>query len=399
MTNFKTLNDLPDIAGAVVLVRVDLNVPFKDGKVTDNSRLQAILPTLNELISKDARIVLLSHFGRPEGQRNPDYSLQPVASTLNALINDTEIQFVDDCIGEKAKNAVSSLKNGDVLICENLRFHAGETDNDPQFAKELASLGEIFISDAFSATHRAHASTVGIADYLPAYAGRLMEAELNALSSALQDPAKPVTAIVGGSKISTKLSVLHNLIEKTDNLILGGAMANTFLYAIGHDVGISLYEPHMKDEALSILEKAEKIGCNFILPKDVVVAKEFKGNAAHEVVLVSDIPADTLALDIGPESVKEINDILNTSKTLLWNGPVGAFETPPFEKATVDIAKHATMLALNGDLYAIGGGGDTVAALEMAKVKDDFSYISTAGGAFLEYIEGKTLPGVAALEN
>lgn len=397
MSDFKTIDDLPDVTGKITLVRVDLNVPFKDGKVTDHSRLQAILPTLKDLSGKKAKIVLLSHFGRPDGQRNPEYSLKPIAKALQKC-TDIPVSFVEDCIGDTAANAVENLDPGHILVCENLRFYSGETDNDADFAKQLADLGDIFINDAFSAAHRAHASTVGIADYLPAYAGRLMEAELSALSSALASPARPVTAIVGGAKISTKLSVLNHLIEKTDNLILGGGMANTFLYAKGHDVGKSLCEPDMKDEALDILHKAKQCGCTFILPTDVVVAKEFKENAVHETVQVSAIPSDSLALDVGPETVKSIQNTLNHSKTVLWNGPLGAFETPPFQKATVDIAKHAAMLSINGDIYAIGGGGDTVAALDMAHVKGDFSYISTAGGAFLEYIEGKTLPGVAALK-
>lgn len=398
MTDFKTIDDLPDVTGRSVIVRADLNVPFKDGRVTDDSRLQALIPTLSNLASKGAKIVIISHFGRPEGERKSEYSLAPIANAFDKLI-DMNIGFADDCVGENVKQQIADLNNGDILVCENLRFHAGETDNDDHFAKQLSDLGDIYINDAFSAAHRAHASTVGITKYLPAYAGRLMERELSALSSALSDPKKPVTAIVGGAKISTKLSVLHHLIEKTDYLVLGGGMANTFLYAKGLDVGKSLCEPDMKDEALAILHKANDVGCEFILPTDVIVAQEFKDNAPHQTVCVSEIPSDSMALDLGPETVKHIQDILNNSKTLLWNGPLGAFETPPFQAATVNIAKQAAMLAVNNDIYAIGGGGDTVGALEMAGVKDDFSYISTAGGAFLEYIEGKTLPGVAALKS
>lgn len=402
MNDFLTLDDLQDITGKTVLVRVDLNVPMKNGQVTDDSRIRAIFPTLKELADQKAKIVLLSHFGRPKGEKNPEFSLKPVMSALNAVLTehqlDLKLRFHNDCIGPDTLNEINAMANGKILLCENLRFYSGEEKNDPAFAEQLAALGDIFVNDAFSAAHRAHASTYGLAELRPAYAGRLMEAELKALSAALESPARPVAAVVGGAKISTKLSVLNHLINKVDYLVLGGGMANTFLHAEGVNVGGSLHEADMAEEARNIMTAAKANGCKILLPQDVVVAKDFKENAPHRNCDIHHIAADEMALDLGEHSIADINTILAECRTILWNGPLGAFEIPPFDKATVEVARKAAQLTEDLTLTSVAGGGDTVSALEHAGVKHLFSYVSTAGGAFLEYIEGSDLPGVRILK-
>jgi len=396
MPGYLTLDEIP-LAHKVVLLRADLNVPMKDGIVTDNARLTRLLPTLQELSKAHAKIVILSHFGRPEGKRNSKYSLRPVAAALQSIWGRT-IAFADDCIGPTALKAISALPEGDILVLENTRFYAGEESNDLQFAKELAALGDVYINDAFSAAHRAHASTEGLAHLLPCAAGRLMQAELTALQKALGHPERPLAALVGGSKISTKLDLLENLIAKVDFLILGGGMANTFLAAEGIKVGKSLFEPDMLDTARTIASKASTQNCRLLLPQDAVVATALQANIATSIVPVGKVPPDSMILDIGPVSTKDIANILQTCKTVIWNGPLGAFEFHPFDRSTVNIARTVAALTKEGKILSVAGGGDTVAALTAAQVIDDFSYVSTAGGAFLEWMEGKTLPGVAALE-
>ncbi|MCK8462553.1 phosphoglycerate kinase [Aliiroseovarius sp. S1339] len=392
---WKTLDDM-DLDGMVVLTRVDINVPVENGQVTDDTRIQRILPTIRDILDAGGKPVLLAHFGRPKGQRVPDMSLSVVRPALEAALG-CPVKFAEDCIGGPAKKAVAGLEKGDVLLLENTRFHEGETKNDGGFAASLAALGNVYCNDAFSAAHRAHASTAGLAHLLPACAGRLMQAELSALEAALGDPERPVVAVVGGAKVSTKLDLLGNLVKRVDHLVIGGGMANTFLAARGIEIGTSLAEHDMADTAREILEKADAAGCEIILPSDVVVAREFAAGAAHETVAVDACPADAMILDAGPETVARITAVFETARTLIWNGPLGAFEIEPFDAATNAAAKAAAELSAAGRLTSVAGGGDTVAALNKADAAKDFTYISTAGGAFLEWMEGKELPGVAAL--
>ncbi|UWP99546.1 phosphoglycerate kinase [Aliiroseovarius crassostreae] len=394
---WKTLDEM-ELAGKVVLTRVDINVPVKDGEVTDDTRIQRILPTIRDILAAGGKPVLLAHFGRPKGERVPDMSLSVVRPALEAALG-RPVKFAEDCIGGPAKQAVAALEEGDVLLLENTRYHAAETKNDPAFAAGLAALGDIYCNDAFSAAHRAHGSTEGVARLLPSCAGRLMQAELSALEAALGQPERPVVAVVGGAKVSTKLDLLGNLVSKVDHLVIGGGMANTFLAAQGIDVGKSLAEHDMADTAREILAKADTVGCEVILPSDVVVAREFAAGAASETVPADACPADAMILDAGPESVAKIADTLSTAKTLIWNGPLGAFEIEPFDAATNAAAAKAAELSADGKLTSVAGGGDTVAALNKAGATERFTYISTAGGAFLEWMEGKELPGVAALSN
>ncbi|HLT79017.1 MAG TPA: phosphoglycerate kinase [Ferrovibrio sp.] len=395
MPRFRTLDDA-DVAGKVVLTRVDLNVPMKDGKITDDLRISRILPTLHELSRKGARVVVLSHFGRPDGKPVPDMSLKPVAAALATALG-SPVAFAEDCVGAPAKEAIAKLKPGGIVMLENTRFHAAEEKNDPALAKEMAALGDIYVNDAFSCAHRAHVSTEALAHLLPAYAGRNMEVELKHLEAALIAPEKPVAAVVGGAKVSTKLELLGNLLGRVDKLIIGGGMANTFLFAQGREIGKSLCEKNMADTARDILREAVARGCAVLLPDDVVVAKEFKAGAASKVVPADRCPADQMILDIGPVSASRLGTLLADCRTLVWNGPLGAFETPPFDAGTVMVARTAAALTASGRLLSVAGGGDTVAALRHAGVAEEFSYVSTAGGAFLEWLEGKELPGVAAL--
>ena len=393
---FKTIHDL-DIAGKRVLVRVDFNVPMKDGQVTDMTRIQRTVPTLQELSAKGARVIVMSHFGRPNGAIVPEMSLQPIALALGEVLDGKPVKFVPDCIGADAEAAVASLGDGDFAMLENLRFHGGEENNDAAFAARLAALGNCYVSDAFSTSHRAHASTEAIAKLLPSAAGRLMQMEVEALTSALDSPEHPVAAVVGGAKVSSKLDVLGNLSAKVDVLIIGGAMANTFLHAQGVNVGKSLCEADMADSVMSIMSKAKSHGCEIVIPGDAVVASEFKEGASTQTVLVNAVPSDMMILDVGPQSIAMINHHLGASKTLVWNGPLGAFETMPFDVGTNAAAQMAARLTTEGVLTSVAGGGDTVAALAHAGVLNDFSYVSTAGGAFLEWLEGKKLPGVTVL--
>lgn len=393
--NFQSLRDM-NLQGKRVLLRADLNVPARRGKVTDTTRIDRLKPTIDFLREAGAQVLILSHFGRPEGEQNPEMSLAFLTPTLEERWG-CDIRFSPDCIGPKAEAVIAKMIGGDVTLLENVRFYKEEKDNDPGFAAKLAALGDIYVNDAFSAAHRAHASTEGLAHFLPSAAGLLMEQELNALDAALERPEKPVAAIVGGSKISTKLGVLNNIVQKVDYLILGGAMANTFLYAQGADVGSSLCETDMKDEALKIAETAKKCGCEIVLPIDSVVVAELKLNAPSETVLSQAIAHDKMAIDVGPQSLAYVEAILEKSKTLLWNGPMGVFEIKPFDNGTNALAHKAAALTKAGQLISIAGGGDTVAALENAQVCGDFTYISTAGGAFLEWLQGESLPGVAAL--
>ncbi|WP_306253049.1 phosphoglycerate kinase [Parvularcula sp. IMCC14364] len=394
--SFRKIDDISDIAGKRALVRVDFNVPMADGKVSDATRLERALPTIRDLVSRSAKVILLSHFGRPKGARVPEMSLAPVAEALRSLL-DCEVHFAEDCIGDAAKIAVSTMRGGEVLLLENTRFHAGEEANDPAFAQELAENGDLYINDAFSAAHRAHASTEGVAHLLPAAAGRAMERELDYLAAALSAPERPMMAVVGGAKVSTKLDVLTNLIDKADYLVVGGGMANTFLLALGRTIGKSLAEPDLVAKAQEIIEKAKANACEILLPQDVVVATEFVAGAKSNAKSADDVAATEMILDLGPASVDQIAEKMERCKTLVWNGPLGAFETEPFHVATVEAARFAGKLARAGKLVAVAGGGDTVAALNQAGVADDFTYISTAGGAFLEWMEGKSLPGVEAL--
>jgi phosphoglycerate kinase len=394
---FKSIDDL-DVRGKRVLVRADLNVPVKNGRVTDSTRIDRTAITLRELLGRGARVVLLAHFGRPNGKRVPEMSLRPVLEPLSKALGGKPVAFAEDCIGEPARKAVAALKDGELVLLENLRYHAAEEKNDPLFARELASLGDLYVNDAFSCAHRAHASTEAIARLLPSAAGRLMEAELDHLSKALENPARPVAAIVGGAKISTKLDLLGNLVKKVDLLVIGGAMANTFLAAQGVQIGASLAERDMAETARQILLAARTEHCEILLPTDVVVAADLKPNLPTKTFSVSEVGKEDKIFDIGPATVKAINERLASCRTLVWNGPVGAFETPPFDAATVAIAKAAANLTAEGKLLTVAGGGDTVAALAQAGVVEKFSYVSTAGGAFLEWLEGKELPGVAALK-
>jgi len=395
--DFQTIKDI-DVKGKRVLLRADLNVPARRGKVTDTTRIDRLKPTIDYLRDAGAKVLILSHFGRPEGEQNPEMSLAFLVGTLEDCWG-CDVRFATDCIGERAKAMADSLNDGDVALLENLRFHKGEKANDPAFVAELAKLGDIYVNDAFSAAHRAHASTEGLAHALPPAAGLSMARELDALDAALEHPKKPVVAVTGGSKISTKLSVLYNLVERVDYLILGGAMANTFIFAKGGDVGASMCESEMKDEALKILGHAETKGCKILLPIDATVVKELKTGAEHRHVPADAIPADMMAIDAGPESIAYFLDEIKDCKTLVWNGPLGVFEISPFDAGTNALAEAVAKRTRDGSLISIAGGGDTVAALENAGVADDLSYMSTAGGAFLEWLQGKPLPGVAALSN
>jgi phosphoglycerate kinase len=397
--SFKTLDDLPeDLTGKKVLVRVDLNVPMQDGAVSDDTRLRAAVPTIAELSDRGAIVLLLSHFGRPKGQKRPDMSTAQLVAPLHRLTG-RSVRFIEDCQGAEANRAISTMLPGNIGILENTRFHAGEEKNDSELAKAMAALGDYYVDDAFSTAHRAHASTEGITHYLPSFAGRAMEAELKALERALGNPERPVAAVVGGAKVSTKLAVLGHLVGKVDHLIIGGGMANTFLAARGVNVGKSLAEHDLTGEAESIFERAEAAGRTIHLPYDVVVAKEFAPNPPSvRTCNVHDVASDEMILDVGPAAVEALADVLKTCRTLVWNGPLGAFETPPFDEATVALAKTAAALTKEGSLVSVAGGGDTVAALNQAGVAQDFTFVSTAGGAFLEWMEGRTLPGVAALE-
>ena len=397
MARFRTLDDLGDVTGKRALVRVDLNVPMVDGKVSDGTRLAATVPTITELADAGAIVLLLAHFGRPKGKVEPSMSLKPVVPVLAEVLG-RPVRFIADCCGAEAEAAVAALQPGSIAVLENTRFHAGEEKNDPALADAMARLGDLYVNDAFSAAHRAHASTEGLAHRLPAYAGRSMQAELEALQKALGNPERPVAAVVGGAKVSTKLDVLTNLVEKVDHLIIGGGMANTFLAARGVDVGKSLCEHDLADTARDILDRAEAANCTVHLPYDVVVAKEFRPNPPVRTVNVHEVAPDEMILDIGPAAVEALADALKTCRTLVWNGPLGAFETPPFDAATVALARTAAALTKEGSLVSVAGGGDTVAALNQAGVAGDFTFVSTAGGAFLEWMEGKQLPGVEALK-
>ena len=393
---FRTLDSV-DVAGKRVLLRADLNVPLRDGKISDLTRIERLSPTIRELSAKGAKVIVCSHFDRPKGKRVPAMSLAPMAAALGKILG-KRVRFVEDCVGTAPEQAIELLAPGDVLVLENTRFHAGEEANDPAFAAALAKLADIFVNDAFSAAHRAHASTEGVAHLLPSYAGRLMQAELEALDAALGNPSRPVAAIVGGAKVSTKLELLGNLVGKVDVLIIGGAMANTFLAAQGKNVGKSLQEAEMHATALDILAKAKTAGCQIVLPTDAVVAREFKPHPPTETVSVDAVPSDSMILDVGPASVAALIRQLPTLKTLVWNGPLGAFETPPFDAATLALAHAVADATKTAGLRSVAGGGDTVSALHQAGVIDQLSYVSSAGGAFLEWLEGKTLPGVKALE-
>ncbi len=395
MAQLKTLDDL-DVAGKRVLVRVDFNVPMRDGKITDTTRIDRALETLNELADKGSKVVILSHFGRPKGQVVADMSLRPIAEGL-ADISGRAVVFAEDCVGPKAQEVIASAPDGGFVVLENLRFHAGEEKNDPDFAKALAANGDIFVSDAFSTAHRAHASTEGITHQLPSAAGRLMQAEIEALSGALETPAHPVIAVVGGAKVSTKMAVLGHLAEKVDQIVIGGGMANTFLYANGVGIGNSLCEKEMADEARAIVDVARNAGCEIVLPLDAVVAGAFAEGAPSKTVELSDVPDDMMILDIGPKSIADLQTRLQSAKTVLWNGPLGAFEVTPFDAGTSAVARTVAELTAAGKLLSVAGGGDTVAALANAGAEDGFSYVSAAGGAFLEWIEGKSLPGVIVL--
>ena len=396
MPNFRTLDDLAP-QGKRVLVRVDFNVPVEDGRVTDATRIERAAPTLRELSDKGAKVIALSHFGRPKGKPDPAFSLKPLVEPLSRALGGKAVAFGTDCIGAEAERVVAAMKSGDVALLENLRFHPEEERNDAGFARALAVLGDLYVNDAFSAAHRAHASTEGLAHLLPAAAGRLMQAELAALDAALETPRRPMMALVGGAKVSTKLDLLNFLVSKVNVLAIGGAMANTLLFARGIGIGKSLSERDMAETARGVLAKASEARCEVVLPVDAIVAREFTPNAATETVAISSVPKDAMILDIGPRTVAAIGAKLEASKTLVWNGPVGAFETPPFERGTVAIAKRVAVLTHAKRLLSVAGGGDTVAALAKAGVTDDLSYVSTAGGAFLEWLEGRDLPGVAAL--
>jgi len=396
MPRFKTIDDL-DVKGKRVLVRLDLNVPVKDGKVSDATRIDRSAGTIKDLAAKGGKVILLSHFGRPKDGPDPSQSLKPVLSSIEAATG-LKVAFANDCIGPEAEAAVAKMKDGEILLLENTRFHKGEEKNDPAFVKALAKLGDAYVNDAFSAAHRAHASTEGVAHLMPSAAGRAMEAELKALSKALEAPERPVVAVVGGAKVSTKLDLLGNLLGKVDALVIGGAMANTFLAAEGIAVGKSLYEKDLLPTARDILDSAKKKGVALILPRDVVIAAEFKPMAAAKTVAANAVPADMMILDVGPGALADLAARFETARTVVWNGPLGAFETPPFDQGTNAAARQVAMLTKMGALVSVAGGGDTVAALANAGADDDFTYVSTAGGAFLEWLEGKDLPGVKALE-
>ncbi len=393
-TGFRTL-DQADVKGKRVLVRVDLNVPMENGRVTDATRIERVAPTINEIAHKGGKVILLAHFGRPKG-RDPKESLKPVAAAVAHVLK-RHVGFADDCVGEAAETAIAAMKPSDILLLENTRFHKQEEKNDPAFVEQLAKLGDIYVNDAFSAAHRAHATTEGLAHKLPAYAGRTMQAELEALGKALDHPQRPVIAIVGGAKVSTKLELLENLIAKVQALVIGGAMANTFLHAQGVRIGKSLAEKDMAETARRILAKAEDAQCAIILPVDAIVAFHFQAHAPAHAYGLDGVPADGMILDVGPQSIERIKGAVDDAATLVWNGPLGAFELPPFDQGTVTIARYVAERTKAGKLISVAGGGDTVAALNHAHVADKFTYVSTAGGAFLEWLEGRKLPGVEAL--
>ena len=390
-------NDIENIKGKKVVVRADLNFPTEDGKITDNSRIERFAPTAKLLSDKGAKVIIITHFGRPKGKKLPEFSVAFMKDSLSKAIG-KPVEFVDDTIGEKVEDTISKMNDGDIILLENVRFYAEEEANDAEFSKKLASLGEIFVNDAFSTSHRAHASTEGITKYLPSYAGLLMEEEINALTKALENPAHPAIAIVGGSKVSTKLAVLENITKKVDALVIGGAMANTFLLAQGYNIGASMAEPEMTDTALKIIDEAKKNGCEIILPVDVCVAKEFKANAENKFVGINDVDGDWKIFDVGPETSKMLDKKFEEAKTVLWNGPLGVFELTPFDRGTNELARTVAKLTREGKLTSVAGGGDTVSALNNAGVEADFSYISTAGGAFLEWLEGKILPAIPPLQ-
>jgi phosphoglycerate kinase len=394
MKKFRTLDDV-DVNGKRVLLRVDLNVPMENDRVTDLTRLERVAPTILEISGKGGKVILLAHFGRPKG-RDPKQSLKPVAAALALVIN-KPVAFTEDCIGEVAEKAVAAMTDGDILCLENTRFHPGEEQNDPAFVEELAKLGDIWVNDAFSAAHRAHASTEGLGHVLPAYAGRTMQAELDALTRALEAPTRPVIAIIGGAKVSTKIDLLENLVRKVDALVIGGGMANTFMHAEGIGIGKSLAEKDLAATALRIIEKADAANCAIILPVDAVVAFHFAAHAPTHAYGLDAIPPDGMILDVGPQSIERIRAAVDDAATLVWNGPLGAFEMPPFDRGTVAAARYAAGRTKAGKLISVAGGGDTVAALNQAGVAQDFTYVSTAGGAFLEWMEGKPLPGVEVL--
>jgi phosphoglycerate kinase len=400
MSTHKTLDDLfkaVGLKGLKVLVRADLNVPMGNGVITDPTRIERVAGTLTELSQRGAKVIVLSHFGRPKGKRVEEYSLAPIAAALEPFL-DHEVSFASDCIGDVAAKAIDALPDGGIIVLENTRFHPGEENNDAAFAMALAANGNVYVNDAFSCAHRAHASTEAIAHDLPSYAGRAMEAELKALDAALGNPTHPVIAIVGGAKISTKISLLGNLVKKVDALVIGGGMANTFLAAQGYKVGKSLCEHELFDTARHILANARSANCEIILPNDVVVAKEFKAGAACKTLSIEDVPDDGMILDVGEETLAYIAGRIETAKTVVWNGPLGAFEIPPFDTGTVTAARHVAKMTKTGTLISVAGGGDTIAALNNAGAADDFTYVSAAGGAFLEWMEGVELPGVAALQ-
>ncbi len=398
MTGFRKLDDLGDVAGKVALVRIDLNLPMQDGAVTDDTRVRAAAPTILELADKGAKVLLLAHFGRPKGERVSTQSLSMVVDCLQKVLG-REVMFVPEIAGPVVAQSVGILDNGGIAVLENTRFWKGEEKNDPELVKAIAANGDFYVNDAFSAAHRAHASTEGLAHVLPAYAGRSMQAELEALAKALGKPEKPVAAVVGGAKVSSKLDVLKHLVSMVDHLIIGGGMANTFLAARGVDVGKSLCEHDLAATAEEILDNAEKSGCTIHLPYDVVVSREFAANPPSvRTCNVHEVAADEMILDVGPQAVEALGDVLKTCRTLVWNGPLGAFEMAPFDAATVALARIAAALTKEGSLVSVAGGGDTVAALHHAGVADDFTYVSTAGGAFLEWMEGKDLPGIVALQ-
>ncbi len=396
MTSFRTLDDIGDVRGKRILVREDLNAPLDGGKISDDSRLRAAVPTILELSDGGALVLLLAHIDRPNGRIDPEKSTALVRRRLSELLG-REVMFVADCVGETAQSAISLMLPGSIALLENTRFHLGEEANDPAFVTALAALGDAYVNDAFSAAHRAHASTEGLAHALPAFAGRQMQGELDALDKALGNPAHPVAAVVGGAKVSTKLAALEHLVGRVDHLIIGGGMANTFLAARGVDVGKSLCEHDLVATVVKIFDAADRHGCTIHLPYDVVVAREFRPNPPTRTVNVHDVSADEMILDIGPAAVEALGDVLKNCRTLVWNGPLGAFETPPFDTATVALARLAAALTVDGSLVSVAGGGDTVAALNQAGCAKDFTFVSTAGGAFLEWMEGRVLPGVAAL--
>jgi phosphoglycerate kinase len=397
MMPLRTLRDL-DVTNKTVLLRVDLNVPIKHGKVEDMTRITRLVPTFEALLKQNAKIVVLSHFGRPKGEYNREFSLAPITNALSEALDGKAIKFALDCIGELAQNAVKELQPGDILLLENLRFHKGEEANDPSFTKQLASLGDCYINDTFSCSHRSHASIVGLAELLPSAAGLLLQEEIENVERVLENPERPLAAIVGGGKVSTKLEVLQNLSKKVDILAIGGAMANTFLKAAGYNIGKSLHEEDLVETAKTILAQAKSTSCEIILPKDVIVTKKFAERAPCEVLPITAVPEDGMILDIGPDSVQELSDRLNTVKSLVWNGPLGAFELSPFDVGTSSIARKVSSLTKQGKITSVAGGGDVVSALTQAGLVDSFTYISTAGGAFLEWLEGKELPGIAALK-